>query len=70
MNGQVTVNIKQHIMRLLTSLLETIIKNNLSTYINDFNTMVHVMGSTSMNGYVTVNITQHMGLLTGLNHKE
>ena len=70
MNGQVTVNIKQHIMRLLTSLLETIIKNNVSTYINDFNTMVHVMGSTSMNGYVTVNIIQHMGLLTVLNHKE
>ena len=54
MNGQVTVNIMQHIIRLLTG--ASVIKSNVSAYINNLNTMVLIMGSTNMSGQVTVNI--------------
>ena len=46
---------------------DTKIKNNVSTYIINLNTMVLITGSTNINGQVTVNIKQYiMGLLTGL----
>ena len=52
-------------------IIDTTIRSNVTTYIDNLSTMVFIMVSISMNVSVTVNIMQHiMGLLTGLNNKE